>query len=355
MARGRMLNKSVSASVKVHNLSDDTCRLMATWIIPHLDVRGVFYADPSMVKSTIFPRRADLTIEQVAGYLQELESVGLIWTFEANGDVWQCWPGFEHNQVGLRADRETSDFPTPPERGESGCRKDAGSLPDDCRKDAGSLPDDCRKDAGEHPAEEKLREDKVKGRECIGPREEQPATQDSLTIRQILAQKHTQAEWLIIIQAEKDRGEHCRTSLVAKIQAKLRAQEPALATYRRIFGRSPPAALCDGIVSAVGDKLEFWERVCTEWLKRGYNVRNVAGPLEWVAAGVIPKRSGGNGRASPATVREKPPAEDIDEETILAQRAAWKKWKEDNPERAAEKAQLAVERMEQVREHGRVM
>jgi len=46
MARGRMLNKKVSRSLQFDQLPDDTCRLLATWTVAHLDVNGVFCADP---------------------------------------------------------------------------------------------------------------------------------------------------------------------------------------------------------------------------------------------------------------------------------------------------------------------
>lgn len=130
MARGRMLNKMVCASLKFHDLPDDTCRLLATWIIPHLDKNGVFYADPAMVKSYVFPRRADITTEQVQEYLDCLVYAGLVVFFEAKGDTWQHWPGFMDNQVGLRADRETTDFPQPPEAMPETIRQDAGKMPE---------------------------------------------------------------------------------------------------------------------------------------------------------------------------------------------------------------------------------
>lgn len=117
MARGRMLNNSISANLGFHKLPDDTCKLLATWTIAHLDYNGIFYGDPAMVKSIIFPRRTDLTIEQVEAYLCAMEKVGLIVIFEANGDLWQWWPGFAHNQIGLRPDKEArSRYPEPPER-----------------------------------------------------------------------------------------------------------------------------------------------------------------------------------------------------------------------------------------------
>lgn len=114
MARGRMLNNSISRSLKFDLLPDDTCRLLATWVIPHLDVRGVFYGDPAIVQSLVFTRRRDVTAEQVDEYLRAMEAVGLIILFEAEGQRWQQWPGFSANQVGLRTEREKTDLPPPP-------------------------------------------------------------------------------------------------------------------------------------------------------------------------------------------------------------------------------------------------
>lgn len=142
MARGRMLNQTVCASLKFQHLPDDTCRLLATWIIPHLDLNGVFYADPAMVKSAVFPRRADITPDIVGQYLDAIEDIGLIVRFHANGDYWQWWPGFADNQVGLRRDRETTTYPPPP------------------TQDDGKEPEPIRQDDGTNPAEEKGTEEK---------------------------------------------------------------------------------------------------------------------------------------------------------------------------------------------------
>ncbi len=108
-----MLNKTVCASKKFDDLPDDTCRLLATWIISNLDCRGVFYCDPAMVRSYVFPRRIDVAITDIERHLLSMEAAGLIEIFYDNGDVWQYWPGFAQNQVGLRADREAKDFPDP--------------------------------------------------------------------------------------------------------------------------------------------------------------------------------------------------------------------------------------------------
>lgn len=114
MAKGRMLNRETSLSLKLNALVNDTTRLLATWTIPHLDKNGVFHADPQIVKSLIFPLRQDLSTQEVAAMLDDIERVGLIRRFCAAGRMWQVWPGFGENQPYLRRDKERTDFPTPP-------------------------------------------------------------------------------------------------------------------------------------------------------------------------------------------------------------------------------------------------
>ena len=135
-----MLNKSVSGSIKFHNLSDDTCRLLATWIIAHLDMRGVFYGDAAMVRSVVFPRRGDVTIDRVETYLQEMERAGLLRRFEAKRDIWQYWPGFLGEQIGIRADRESTPFPPPPDLQPTEIQSVSGNLPEDFRQSSGNDP-----------------------------------------------------------------------------------------------------------------------------------------------------------------------------------------------------------------------
>lgn len=159
MARGRMLNRSVCKSKKFHDLPDDTCRLFASWCIPHLDIRGVFHADPTTVRSLVFPRRDDVTSEDIRGYLDAMEAARLIVRFDHGGEVWQYWPGFDHNQVGIRYDRESSEYPPPP-----------GWCPD-------KLLELVQINGGQNPPEEKvkLKEVKSKQKECANAPERHPA------------------------------------------------------------------------------------------------------------------------------------------------------------------------------------
>lgn len=163
MARGRMLNTSISASKKMDEIASDTARLLATWTIAHLDLNGVFYADPAMVRSMVFPRRTD-SLEAIEGYLQDMARVGLIVLFESGGEMWQYWPGFEHNQPGLRRERERSQYPMPPTCGQS----------------ADNLPPTCGQDVAEMSAEDNLTElNRIEKKVIAPPRPAASLTADS--------------------------------------------------------------------------------------------------------------------------------------------------------------------------------
>lgn len=157
MARGRMLNKSVSASFKFNQLPDDTCRLLATWIIPHLDKNGVFYGDAGLVRSQVFPLRDDLSNAQVEAYLRAIEGVAddegghIMVRFKAKGRTWQYWPGFDDNQIGLRKDREGTAYPTPP----GYVPNDAEDVPEPGQVDDGDLLDELPQPSGNTPAKAK--------------------------------------------------------------------------------------------------------------------------------------------------------------------------------------------------------
>ena len=106
MARGRMLSKDISLDEKVNALSDDTARLLFTWLIPHLDVEGRMYGEAQVFKSIVAPRRP-YSIKKVEKYLKEMEKLGLIVRYSVNGNEYLFAPNFEKHQVGLRKDRES--------------------------------------------------------------------------------------------------------------------------------------------------------------------------------------------------------------------------------------------------------
>lgn len=237
MARGRMLNRSVCDSKKFHDLPSDTCRLFATWIIPYLDIRGVFQADPIFVRSKVFPRREDVTSDMVRGYLDAMEAVGLIARFECNGETWQHWPGFEHNQIGIRYDRESSDFPIPP-----------GWEPP---KQLELVPPND----GQNPAEEKLKEVKKKGK-GKGADAPDPPRHPAIDVYRSKARRFPD-----------------------------RAQWPAI---ERGIGTDEKS-------------LERWGKTVEAYILCGWNKVNIGGMLEWYGRGELPhvkRMGGGNGRGT---------------------------------------------------------
>lgn len=130
MARGRMITNLICRDKAVHELSNDTCRLAFTWLITFADCDGRVYGDPAIIRSMLFPRREDVTIDQMAGYIEEWAVAGLVYWYECENDQWILFPKFEKNQPGLRKDREPdSDIP---EYDADNCRIIAGSVPEEC-------------------------------------------------------------------------------------------------------------------------------------------------------------------------------------------------------------------------------
>lgn len=251
MARGRMLSKSISSSKKFHSLPDDTCRLLATWIIAHLDVHGVFSADPTLVKSLVFPRRDDVTSAQVAAYLDAMECVGLIRRFDASGDAWQVWPGFHENQVGLRVDRETTDFP----------------MPLHLLQDDGINTELSRQVAGIKPAQDRQND-------CL---------------RELK---------LIKGNVIKGEGELKETDGADALPPPPPCVS-AIDIFEQTAGVLPKKALWGMITEAVGDNqanLELWGKIIQAWLAQGWNPDNINGMLDYFKRREIPNGNGGVGR-----------------------------------------------------------
>lgn len=106
MARGRMISKAISLDEKVDGLSDDTARLLFTWMIPHLDREGRIYGEARVFRSIVAPRR-NYSIGKVEKVLTELEKTGLIERYSINGNAYISVPNFEKHQTGLRKDKES--------------------------------------------------------------------------------------------------------------------------------------------------------------------------------------------------------------------------------------------------------
>lgn len=119
MPRGRFISKEISLDEKVDALSNDTARLLFTWLIPHLDCEGRMHGDATTVKSIVFPRRPMHT-RTVEKYLKQMEKLGLILRYSVNGtqisskekadvgaqNTYLFAPNFEKHQMGLQKSKE---------------------------------------------------------------------------------------------------------------------------------------------------------------------------------------------------------------------------------------------------------
>jgi len=144
MAEGRMLKKAISKSRRLAALQTDSARMLYTWIIPHLDIEGRFFADPSIIKGSVVPRLKAFSEEKITECLSDMASVELITLYTVDNDQYFHLRKFEDHQS-LRENREAKSTIPPP------------SLPDNSRITPGVLPDN----SGITPAQVKLREVKL--------------------------------------------------------------------------------------------------------------------------------------------------------------------------------------------------
>jgi hypothetical protein len=262
MARGRFISNEIARDKKVNSLSDDTSRLAFTWLITFADAEGRTYGDPALVRSMIFPRRVDVTVEQMERYIKEWQEAGLIVWYEAEDDLYIYFPQFEKHQVGLRKDREPStSIPEPPREQQEEEAEDEQEQPEDIQQDDGNMPDNFRQSSGENRVNvnDKLSED---GGAKTAPK---------------------------------------RRSTRKKPAKDTRTAHPAIQAIFKITGRYPNKDQYDVLIGTVGDfpdedkLLRCWQ----EWRaerndKKPFSPVNYGWIVDWYARG-IPKAGGNNG------------------------------------------------------------
>ena len=158
MARGRFISRDIVIDKKVNSLSSPWSMLAFTWLITHADIKGRTHGDPAVIRSTVFPRHPEITVDEVEGYIKEWVTCGLVNRYEVEDDLYIEFPNFLKHQTGLRPDREpTSTIPANPKTEED--------FPEDIRQTSGNVPEDIRMSSGSCPAEvkEKLREGEGEG------------------------------------------------------------------------------------------------------------------------------------------------------------------------------------------------
>lgn len=113
MARGRVVLKSICQSKKLAALPDDSHRLLYTWIISNLDYNGAYYADPAVVKGTVFTRLKH-TENDIADMLNTLAAADLIRIYESGNDQFLYVPDFIDKHPKIDAREAKTSIPQPP-------------------------------------------------------------------------------------------------------------------------------------------------------------------------------------------------------------------------------------------------
>jgi len=110
MAKGRMLNKAISSSLRMSQLSSDAARLVYTWLLSHLDINGSFYSEPKLLKGYIVPL-LDITADDIRKYLIEFEALGLAVFYTDTKRVYIHYPDFTKKQSRLETNKERTNIP----------------------------------------------------------------------------------------------------------------------------------------------------------------------------------------------------------------------------------------------------
>ena len=171
MAVGRIINKKICLNKAVNELSPLSA-LAFTWTISHLDCAGRVHGDPGILRALVFPRKKDVTDEQMETFIKEWTETDLVVWYEADDDLWIQFPKFHDNQPNLRTDRESpSVIPSPEEGIEIEIRQfpeasesetpDSGGGPEQLRSNSGGTPEEVRSKSGDTPQKsvEQLRSD----------------------------------------------------------------------------------------------------------------------------------------------------------------------------------------------------
>jgi len=97
-----MLHKAISTSQDVNKLSLPS-KLLVTWMIPHADDKGRLRGESNYIKAIIVPM-LNWSSRKIDKYLNEIESVGLIYRWEHNNEWFIEFVKWNEHQT-IRKDR----------------------------------------------------------------------------------------------------------------------------------------------------------------------------------------------------------------------------------------------------------
>jgi len=107
MPRGRMLNKKISYDERISELSLKA-KLLYTWCIPHLDVKGRIYGIAEYIKGNVVPMIKEIKISDIKNLLQEMANLKLIILY-GKDEMYVEFTGFGENQ-NIHEERESKSI-----------------------------------------------------------------------------------------------------------------------------------------------------------------------------------------------------------------------------------------------------
>lgn len=108
----RMIHAKTPSSDDINAMPNDTVRLLYVMFFIILDSAGRGYDDSSWIRSQAFPKRRDVTLEQIDEAMDWYEQRGMILRYESKGKKCFWDPAFEPHQRGLHKEAK-SVIPAP--------------------------------------------------------------------------------------------------------------------------------------------------------------------------------------------------------------------------------------------------
>lgn len=104
MAQKRMIDKKISVSEQVANLSTEA-QLLFTWMIPHADDLGLLPYSDRTIKALVVPMNDGILVEDIGNHLESIRKQGLLAVFQWEGKKFWRIVNFLSNQT-LKKDRK---------------------------------------------------------------------------------------------------------------------------------------------------------------------------------------------------------------------------------------------------------
>ena len=111
MAKGRMLNKTISIDKELSKLSKESL-ILYTWCIPHLDIKGRIFAEPEQIKGLVVPYIKWFTIDKIRKCISEISKTSLV-LYYGEGFKYFEFTGFAKNQTVYEEREAKSIIPDP--------------------------------------------------------------------------------------------------------------------------------------------------------------------------------------------------------------------------------------------------